>query len=389
MNSDTQTLTIVQYNTNHSRNKVTLPFLSTVRPDTHHVLAIQEPWKTPGYNSTCGHPGYHTHFPDNPLSRVCFYISKNLAPKDWSITDHSPDLSTLTLQTGSVQMHIHNCYNQPSSTSSQQAGDVLTLLPSVLGQEGEHILLGDFNLHHPKWGGPNTFDQHKAADDLIAITQVYQLELLTPPGTVTWETPRSCQTLDLTFGSKWAQDRVRTCCVTEELESSSDHWPICTTLEAGTLTLAQPKLRPQWKKANWEKVRQESKEALEHVFITPLNTYTDLDNAAQTIQHALNRVIQKEIPEARPSQAATMQWTAACSELTKKARKARRQWKDSGSEEDYVAYRTMNNTKKRQIRKDTNICWRKTVAEITGDPKKVWKLAQWARQTAGKPPQPP
>lgn len=49
------------------------------------------------------------------------------------------------------------------------------------------IILGDFNLHHPLWAGPQSPAAHGAAEDLLsAISGDY--ELLTPLGTVTYPT---------------------------------------------------------------------------------------------------------------------------------------------------------------------------------------------------------
>ena len=40
-------------------------------------------------------------------------------------------------------IQIYNIYNP------QQTNNSLRVLPELLRAEGEHILLGDFNLHHP------------------------------------------------------------------------------------------------------------------------------------------------------------------------------------------------------------------------------------------------
>jgi hypothetical protein len=33
---------------------------------------------------------------------------------------------------------------------------------------GQHLIVGDFNLHHPLWGGPNVTQAHDAADLLLS-----------------------------------------------------------------------------------------------------------------------------------------------------------------------------------------------------------------------------
>jgi len=58
-------------------------------------------------------------------------------------------------------------------------------LPELLQDPGEHIILGDFNLHHPMWNGPYTVTQHDAADQLLDYVELANLQLLLPPGSIT------------------------------------------------------------------------------------------------------------------------------------------------------------------------------------------------------------
>jgi endonuclease/exonuclease/phosphatase family metal-dependent hydrolase len=80
-------------------------------------------------------------------------------------------------------------------------------------------------------GGNMTQDQHWAANNLINITTQAQMELILPLGTVTWETLRSCQTLDLVFATQGIQDSLQSCTVCQELETGSDHLPIQTKIQ--------------------------------------------------------------------------------------------------------------------------------------------------------------
>ena len=69
---------------------------------------------------------------------------------------HSFDLSTLSLKTlNAWKIQIHNVYNP--STSAPDASSALATLEVALNQDKneEHIVLGNFNLHHPVWGGVN------------------------------------------------------------------------------------------------------------------------------------------------------------------------------------------------------------------------------------------
>jgi hypothetical protein len=47
MSNHNDNLTILQYNVNHSSNKIQTPFLQQLDPKEHDIIAIQEPWINP------------------------------------------------------------------------------------------------------------------------------------------------------------------------------------------------------------------------------------------------------------------------------------------------------------------------------------------------------
>jgi hypothetical protein len=94
---------------------------------------------------------------------------------------------TLTVYLGSRKLHIHNCYNPPPKLLTSRNLATLQLLPQALSHSGEHILVGDFDLHHPLWGGTLLPTQHTLADDLIEATAHSKMELILPQGTVCCE----------------------------------------------------------------------------------------------------------------------------------------------------------------------------------------------------------
>ena len=62
---------------------------------------------------------------------------------------------------------------------------MLTVLAEALIQPGEHVVVGDFNLHHPYWCGPFRVTQHAMADVLLNIGEQHDLEQMLPAGTIT------------------------------------------------------------------------------------------------------------------------------------------------------------------------------------------------------------
>ena len=119
-------------------------------------------------------------------SRACFLVNKELSLSSWSVSYPQPDLATLTLRIENRNIHIHNIYSPSPGTPNEINSDSpIYKLPQLLSTSEEHIVTGDFNLHHPWWGGASCLTRHRMADDLTEIIKEAGLKLLTSPGTVT------------------------------------------------------------------------------------------------------------------------------------------------------------------------------------------------------------
>ncbi len=63
--------------------------------------------------------------------------------------------------------------------------DVVSLLHNVLLDNSvDHILHGDFNLHHPSWGGTQA-TADPMAENFILFFNAHLLHLLVPQGSIT------------------------------------------------------------------------------------------------------------------------------------------------------------------------------------------------------------
>jgi hypothetical protein len=383
LSSSLKEITILQYNTNHSSYKIQTPFLQQMRPEEHHIIAIQEPWINPRTRKTVTHPGYYTILPDDHCPRTAIYITKEIATTSWEAICHSGDLATLKLKTEDLIIHIHNCYNPHRPYTDQGLGTIPLIQKAIQESEGvEHILLGDFNLHHPKWGGNLIQTQHKAADTFIEIIKEKRLHLLTEPGAITWETSRSCQTLDLTFSTELLRESVTKCRIREDLETGSDHKPIQTTFQTIRTIKESQQARLQWKKADWEAIRISLQERLDTLTLDPLETTEEIDRTIQQTQEIIQHTIEQRVPKAKPSRFAKITWTEESQRLVKQTRKMRRIWGQDRTEASLQAYLTSSKAKGKQIRRDTNLAWRRLITEGTGKENKIWKLARWAREKA-------
>lgn len=239
-------------------------------------------------------PGLPHSLPQEGIARTCFFVSKAIAVESWQTTIHSPDLITLSLTTTTNVIHIHNYYNPPSAHTSTELG-TLSILPRALAMQGQHILLGDFNLHHPLWGGITSPTHHTLANHLIETATAANLNLALPRGTITRRRGNSKSTLDLIFTSQWIEERIINCGVSYELESSSDHLPILTTFDVTPIPILPQPPRPQWKKADWKKVNTTLQMKLRSIRTSQPSTKVELDAAVEQIQKAIQDTIQETI----------------------------------------------------------------------------------------------
>ena len=163
-------LTILQYNMQKSKKKVMAPLLAEAATQGYSILALQEPWQNKHMNATycLQNSGFWPAYPPQFHSRACFLVNKNLPLSSWSVVHPCPDLSTLTLQVEGRTLHIHNVYSSPPGALHIVNRDSpLYTLPQLLNTPSDHLVLGDFNLHHPTWDGPRCLTRHTMADDLL------------------------------------------------------------------------------------------------------------------------------------------------------------------------------------------------------------------------------
>ena len=383
----TSILNITQYNVNRSKDRVQQHFLQMLDPLKHHIVALQEPWQHPTESTTVQHPAYHLIFPGGPRSRTCTYISKHLATNKWrkeEVPEGSEgDITSISLETDAGKVWIHNIYNPPPLSHSSRDMNTLKWIPQLLENDGNHALVGDFNLHHASWGGTTITAQHKIADRLNEILSDHKMELILPQGTITWMSRGSQSTLDLTFVSQELEGSILECRPVAELEASSDHIPIGTKLDLKAVEEVARQPRHQWKSADWEKTNASLAGKLRQLRIgqIQLDSQEAIDEQVTAITRAIYETMEETIPKSRPSAHAKPYWTKDCSEAVKEARKARRNWTKYRSEESWIEYQKAMNWKKGQIRRAKNIGWRAVVSEATNDPSKLWKLTKWAKKT--------
>ena len=244
-------LSVLQYNVRKSKDGVMAPLLEEQEIQDYDILAIQEPSYN-SFNKSTYNPSsskFLLAHESGPDVRTCFYINKRMDPASWEVRYRGGDFCSLRLnikQGGREEggsgtpsppaqeliLWVHNVYNQsPTSPEVATASPVLISLEQALEEEGEHIALGDFNLHHPRWNNKGRYTYHKMADRLIEVTQAKEMTLGLPDDSVTWKSRGQESAIDLVFLTPRAHQAMVRCTPREDLGHASDHVPVATELE--------------------------------------------------------------------------------------------------------------------------------------------------------------
>ncbi len=383
---------ILQYNVNKSKNKVMASLLRDPNLAHYDVIAIQEPWRNT-HNWATYNPrdsGFHSIDLRKQKSRVCCYINKKISTDSWSETFHSDDLITITLRLagGTRVINIHNCYNPPPRSHSE-ATDLGTLnsLPHALRMPGEHILLGDFNLHHPFWCGPSYPHQHLLSETLFTLVRNADASLALPRGTITRriQSGRRTQetTIDLVFMTQALISQVHKCRIASELEHGSDHLPVSTELEWQTAPDARPiRKRRAWKKLDQSKFFREFDDFADTFASLSLSDREEIDGYVARLSQAISNSIEASTPWLSPSEFSKAYWTPECAKAIKTSRRLRRAYNESRTTNAWKAFTKARNKKGNVIAKAKRAEFREHM-RIAGESKDgIWRIARWARQRA-------
>src|SRR5579871_1630452 len=162
--------------------------------------------------------------------RSAIYVNKrNLtAAQITQLSVPSPDITAIEikLQRASSPSLFINIYN-PCDYSA------LPALQQYFQQNPPYryeliIMAGDFNCHHPAWNPPRYTRHDEEADKLIDLATDLGLNLLIPPGTITY--PNAGTAIDLVWANETAYTQMMKCGIALSHDQGSDHLPIETWL---------------------------------------------------------------------------------------------------------------------------------------------------------------
>jgi exonuclease III len=383
-------LRILQYNVQKSKDKVMLPLIDGPH-DPYDVIAIQEPWLNP-YMSTTYCPRsslYHLVFCGTGRTRACLYVSKAIPISKWK-AGAEQDYCWVRIETDIGLITVHCVYSEipASHRTTEWDTPILQVLEAV--QDGEqHVVVGDFNLHHPLWGGPRVQQAHAGAEPLLRSIESGELELLLQPGTITREKHgNEPSTLDLSLCTPGLAARVARCKVTDA-HGGSDHRPIETEFIIGNPVYKDPKPTMDFRKMDTEAVEDGAK-WLQVLTSEEQATSQGIDQYVDYLVGFVQDLIHKTVPTRKGASLHSKSWwTQEAEDLVQAEQRAHREWTRRHSSQAWEDLERASIAKRKGIASAKQAHWRRKVHEASISTEGIWKLAKWARTKSFLPAEPP
>jgi Reverse transcriptase (RNA-dependent DNA polymerase)/Endonuclease-reverse transcriptase len=374
-----QYINILQFNCGNSNNKSARPIFDSVSPARHVLLAIQEPAFS-SHTRTTYCPGAYTLACENdPTTKVCFMVDRNLDLAQWSYKSYSRHVAAITLQLANGPITVINVYNPRGSGSQICAWGLIQ--QAINDATGEILLLGDFNAHHPAWGGIQAATEPQGSHLRNEVAK-QGLHLITPQGLPTWKRGQLQSVIDLTFATAGIRDAIYQCGPVNEWTINEDHIPIDIQIGLARATKTES-TRLALQKADWPAIER-------HV---SNSQWAQAEEPLVHLQQTIQAALKEHCPVTRPSNWARPNWSPQAAVLLAGARRARRRHNASGTEHDREAYRSLQNQLKKETQRVSRANWRRYINDSTSAAvplhnKNLWKISRWSRQRAGKS-QPP
>ena len=314
VDNSTNTIAILQYNLRKNKYR-THSVLNDPTSSKYSMLIIQEQHRSKYTESAPIHNGSWTliesgSYP-NRDPRSAIYINNRIIDTTAFriITFPFPDVTAVAINTTdnlkpSLVINVYNPCDQnlitPLTEYLQQNIDTT--------QYNAIVIAGDFNLHHPLWNPPQYHTHDPKADELIEGMLQLGMQLMIPPGTITF--PPAQTAIDLVWGNEQAMNNMIKCHVATENDHGSDHLPIETILDLAPRLTAPTNPPYNFSKTNWKALETKIQEYLPPL---PLEqgaamTVEAIESFAIGISEGIAKAIDETTPRKKPSPFSKRWW---------------------------------------------------------------------------------
>ena len=344
------------------------------------ILMIQEQYWSDYTKSSLTHPAWMLFEPTGTTPdrqpRSVIYVNRKsfTAAQITQLPVPSSDVTAIQikLQGASKPSLFINIYN-PCDDSA------LPALQQYFQQSLPHqydliIMAGDFNCHHPMWNPPRYTRHDEEADKLIDLATDLGLNLLIPPGTVTF--PDAETAIDLVWANEMASARMMKCGIADNHDQTSDHLAIETWL-AGEVENAPEIPSFNYDKTDWEKFNKIIQELLPQIpHPTTLWSPAAIDRYTGQITTVLTKAVEETTPYRKPCPHSKRWWTPELDELRRQANKQRNLYRHTRSAIDKKAWEEKAREHTEGIIKAQRTKWKEYVENADG--KSIYKIKNYA-----------
>lgn len=248
----------------------------------------------------------------------------------------------------------------------------------------EHIAIGDFNLHHPVWGGIEITQTERAAENLLEMIETYQMEQILTPGTTTYQDKGAKSTIDLVFVTPLLKDNLITCRI-KEFQYGSDHYPITTCLNLKTISQPMEHKR-QFRKTNEKRLLEYFKEEIKRLPEAQPRTEKEIEKQVKLMITAIQQSTEFSTPLIRICKQSVPGFDCECKEAQMRARRLHKIYQREGTDESWHDYLEARSFKKTVIKKARRREYQESRKKACQNPGTMWKAGRIARH-AGPPSQ--
>jgi len=379
-----QQIKILQQNLHKSKER-THGILSDPSTQQYTAILLQEQYWSTYTQESPHHPGWIRYEPTNKTKppRAAIYINNQQITSSQISQIPLPFTDVVVIQMETSKQHeepptlIINVYNPCDDSLIQQLQGELQ--KAKVRQDGTIILAGDFNCHHPLWNPPGYHKHDDTADHLVDLAAQFGLNLLIPPGTVTYPNankthPNAGTAIDLVWGNTKAQERLLKCQISEDGDQGADHLAIETILSYDCIDIPENQPRLDISRTDWKIFRKILKETLPSRIQMP-QTGEEIEGTTAFLIQAIQHALIASTPTMKPCPRSKRWWNPELTKLSKQHKRLRNRMRRRNTPLNIKLWREKSNEYSAKIARAKQKCWQKLVQNADG--KSIWDIKNY------------
>ncbi|KAI3094034.1 hypothetical protein CBS147333_10045 [Penicillium roqueforti] len=363
------------------------------------ILLIQEPSITT-YHTHVNHSAWRLYRPtvetDATRFRSLIYVNRRVSTASHrQVPCNHRDVAAVKIWISDSQILLFSVYlpsvplysgdNTPSEPALTAIQTTITSTLQDNRRTTSIILSGDFNRHHPLWGGNHISTRFiEDASDLIAFFQTNRLHGCLPRGTATFwalNDPGQNSTIDQTVTDN--PDLLVKCHLYHE-NYGSDHRATYSEWNLQARSKSTTKARKVYDRADWTKIGEQVTQQMGPW--KEIRTRPALDAIVERLTEVTAQAVDQFAPNSRPSPYAKRWFTPDLKAQQVEVNQVRRRWQASCAElgrhhpTSIAAFLDMQRKRRtwtRKIEKAKSSHWKRFLDEAGEG--KLWKAATYMK----------